>query len=156
MSFKTASHSNQFKAIVFDLDGTLLDTLTDIAEAMNQVLSDHGFPSHPIIKYKDFIGNGVDKLIERALPDSIAKPEVIPLYRNAFRAAYAKNWHTTTRPYPGIPTLLTRLSQQDIRLAILSNKAHEFTSQMVRVLLYQWKFLHVLGASTDFPKKTQS
>lgn len=146
-------HSDRFKAIIFDLDGTLLNTLDDIADAMNQVLKDNGFPSHPIDMYKNFIGDGLEKLIMRALPKDNAIPESVPMHLQAFRSAYAKNWHKTTRPYPGIPTLLTRLREQDIRLAVLSNKAHEFTLQMAKALLARWKFQMILGAKAEFPKK---
>jgi len=153
MTNATASDSNPFRAIIFDLDGTLLNTLNDIAGAMNQVLLDNGFPSHPIDTYKYYIGDGLEKLIERALPNENMIPGSLSEYLRAFRTVYAKNWQASTQPYPGIPTLLTRLSQQDVRLAILSNKAHEFTLQMVDVLLGQWKFIKILGAGSDFPKK---
>jgi len=153
MSFETASHPYQFKAIIFDLDGTLLDTLNDIAEAMNLVLRDNGFPPHPIDMYKNFIGKGLEKLIEQALPLKAVTPLPMPTYLQAFRAAYAKNWHTNTRPYPGIPDLLTHLSQQDVSMAILSNKAHEFTVQMATALLDRWQFQQIRGAGSEFPKK---
>jgi phosphoglycolate phosphatase len=153
MTNETASSSNPFRAIIFDLDGTLLNTLDDIAVAMNQVLLDNSFPPHPIDMYKYYIGNGMEKLIERTLPSKATSETSTPKYLKAFRAAYADTWHTSTRPYPGIPDMLTRLNQQDIRLAILSNKAHEFTTQMVSKLLGQWEFQIVLGASSDFPKK---
>ncbi len=153
MTFETASHSNQLKAIIFDLDGTLLNTLKDLADAMNQVLLDHGFPPHPIDMYKYFIGDGLEKLIERALPKNLVTPGSVPTYLKDFRAAYAENWRTTTQPYPGIPKLLSRLSQQNIRLAILSNKAHEFTLRMATTMLDQWQFQKILGAGSIFPKK---
>lgn len=153
MTHETTPGSNPFRAIIFDLDGTLLNTLNDIAGAMNQVLLDNGFPPHPIDMYKYYIGDGLEKLIERALPGEAATEVSLPIYLRAFRAVYADTWHVSTRPYPGIPDLLTRLNQQDIRLAILSNKAHEFTSQMVATLLDQWEFQIVIGASAEFPKK---
>ncbi len=153
MTDETSSRSDRFKAVIFDLDGTLLNTLNDIADATNQVLLDNGFPSHPIDMYKYFIGNGVENLIMRALPKNNATPESMPKYLQAFRSAYAKNWRETTRPYPGIPTLLRRLSEQGIHMAILSNKAHEFTWQMAQALLDQWTFQTVLGAGSEFPKK---
>jgi len=146
-------HSHQFKAIIFDLDGTLLNTLNDIAEAMNQVLVDNGFPNHPIDMYRYYIGNGLENLIIRALPEEKATPESLPKYLQAFRIAYAQNWHKNTRPYPDIPALLTRLTQHDFHLTILSNKAHEFTVRMVLTLLDQWKFKKILGAGSGFPKK---
>ena len=145
--------AGQFKAVIFDLDGTLLDTLADIAAAMNQVLVDHGHAPHPVHVYRQFIGDGLEKLIERALPSQIVTSRNVAAYLKAYRAAYAQNWHATTRPYPGIATLLTRLTQQGIRLAILSNKAHEFTWRMAATLLAAWKFQPVLGASAQFPKK---
>ena len=153
MTFETELHSNQFKAIIFDLDGTLLNTLKDIADAMNYVLLDHGFPTHPIDMYKYFIGNGMEKLVARTLPKKVATPTSIPKYLKALQATYAQKWQSTTRPYPGIPTLLSRLSQKDIRLAILSNKAHEFTLRMATALLAQWRFQKILGAGSEFPKK---
>jgi len=148
-----AKRIHHFKAVIFDLDGTLLNTLNDIANAMNQVLVSRGFPLHPIDMYQYFIGNGLQKLIERALPKQVSSPDTVAACLEAFRIAYSKNWQATTRPYPGVPELLTRLTQQGIRMAILSNKAHAFTTQMVASLLAQWKFRPVFGARDQFPKK---
>ncbi len=153
MSTEPTKRSLRIKAIIFDLDGTLLNTLTDIADAMNHVLLAKGLPSHPTELYRSFVGNGLERLIERALPQQMATPESIRIYLSAFRAAYARNWRATTRPYPGIPDLLTRLRKQGIHLSILSNKAHEFTTQMAATLLAEWTFNPVIGAGSRFPKK---
>ncbi|MCX7028611.1 MAG: HAD hydrolase-like protein, partial [Spirochaetes bacterium] len=111
------------RAVLFDLDGTLLDTLEDLADAVNAVLSSFGFPSHPVDAYRYFVGDGVETLMRRTLPAGTATDEA--LLQRAMelqRADYAKRWHAKTHPYPGVLELLADLEQRKIRMAILSNK----------------------------------
>lgn len=140
-------------AIIFDLDGTLLDTLGDLTSSLNQVLREAGHPPHPAARVRRFIGNGVETLIRRALPTTAASPATMQRLGQAFRAAYQERWAETTAPYPGVPRLLDRLQQAEVPLAILSNKPHDFTVAMVDKILAPWTFAGVIGAGEAFPLK---
>ncbi len=142
-----------FKAILFDLDGTLLDTLTDLANAMNRALADMGFPAHPVESYKYFVGDGVDTEARRALPETARDRETIMKIAESSEDYYASCWRQNTKPYPGIPELLNELTQREIILTILSNKPDHFTNQMVAELLSEWDFRIVRGAMPDVPIK---
>ncbi len=142
-----------FKAILFDLDGTLLYTLTDVANAMNEALVHFGFQPHPIESYKYFIGDSVEVEAYRALPESARDPETIKKVAVLSEKIYDKCWDKTTKPYPGIPELLSELQQRGLCLVILSNKAHRFTKVIVEKLLPQWQFKIVQGALPDVPLK---
>lgn len=134
-----------YQAVVFDLDGTLLDTLEDIASAANRVLASHGAPEHPIDAYRQFVGEGVSVLFERALPASRRDAPTIASCVEGFRREYAESWNRTTRPYDGVPELLDALTARSLRLTVLSNKPHHFTRQCVDELLGNWTFDIVLG-----------
>ncbi len=137
--------------VIFDLDGTLLDTLTDLAEAMNRTLRSYGLPEHPVDAYRGFVGEGAAKLVARALP-----PAHEDLHEEAvqtFRATYAARCMETTRPYPGVPALLDALADRGVPLAILSNKPEPMTRSLVGDLLGRWPWLEVVGGRPDIPKK---
>ena len=143
------------KAILFDLDGTLLDTLRDLADSGNEVLAARGFPSHPVDAYRTFIGNGMMNLVRDIFPDGHRPDEgqetdqVLAEYREA----YGRNWKNTTRPYEGINELLDTLTEQQTPIGILSNKAHDFTEKCVDAFLSNWNWDVVLGAREGIPKK---
>ena len=141
------------RAAIFDLDGTLLDTLEDITDSMNHVLEANGFPAHESDDYKLFIGDGARNLVKRALPLHARDDQTIDQSLLVFRKHYGKNWDHKTSPYPGIPELLDALTKRRIRLAVLSNKPDDFTQACVSKLLSNWKFEIVLGLSTDLPPK---
>ena len=147
------------KAALFDLDGTLLDTLTDLAEAMNRVLQQHGFPQHPVDAYKHFVGDGMDMLVRRVLPESIRKghprdcDRVVADCLAGMKTSYHKAWDIKTRPYDGIPEMLSALSKLGLKLAIYSNKPHEFTVEMVSHYFPDLRFTHVLGARIGWDRK---
>lgn len=134
-----------FKAVIFDLDGTLLDTLSDLGESMNNVLKRHGFPDHNLESYKYMIGDGVEVLVKRALPETVKKTETIGHFVSEYRSEYEKNWNRKTRPYDGIIELINSLHSIKMRLAILSNKPHDFTELCVREFLPFEKFHIILG-----------
>lgn len=140
-------------AILFDLDGTLLDSLEDIADSMNTVLTGMGFPAHPVEAYKRFVGDGVPPLVERALPAGERNPELIERCGHLLSEEYRKRWHTKTRPYPGIPQLLTSLTAAGIPMSIFSNKPDEFTRIMVKTLLPGLPFVRVVGIKPGVPRK---
>lgn len=114
------------RAVIFDLDGTLLDTLADVGNAANAALRDEGLPVHPLTKYRQLLGGGVQRLFADALPPG-ATPDQIARAIAAFRRHYDRNWNASTRPYPGIPELVAALERRGLRLAVLSNKPHDFT-----------------------------
>lgn len=144
----------KYKAVVFDLDGTLLDSLEDLADSMNIVLEKCGFPTHPIEDYKYFVGDGMYTLVERTVPRG--KKWDKKLIEKCFlmmKKEYSQRWNRKTKPYPQIPELLTYLTEHGIRMTILSNKPHEFTKMIVCNLLSDWKFEVVLGQRMGVPKK---
>jgi len=142
-----------YTAVLFDLDGTLLDTLDDLALAANQVLEQHGLPVHPREAYKYFVGDGLMTLIERIVPDDKQDPGLLAELADDFREVYGKTWQVHSRPYPGIDDMLSRLAEHGLRLAVLSNKPHAFTLLCVDNLLADHQFDLVLGQRDGVPKK---
>ena len=142
-----------FKAVIFDLDGTLLDSLSDLADAMNLVLEQMGCVPHPESAYRYFVGEGIAKLAERALPPEKRNPETIKTCAENMKACYRESWAVKTRPYPGVSELLNGLRDRGIILNILSNKVDEFTQVMVRTLLADWSFAVVKGICPGIARK---
>lgn len=140
------------KAIIFDLDGTLLDTLTDIMESVNQVLEKYSFPTHDLQSYKYFIGNGIEVLTQKAFPQQIPENE-FEGYLKEVTEEYAKRQTLRTRPYDGIMEMLNELNSLGIKLTILSNKPHEFTVPTVQHFFSEIKFEIVFGARKEIPRK---
>lgn len=112
------------KLIIFDLDGTLLNTLEDLADAANHILAAHGFPTHPVDAYRYFVGNGMTKLIERILPEGKKTPEFINPCLKEFLAYYTEHMHDKTTVYQGITEVLTQLQDRGVKLSVATNKAH--------------------------------
>ena len=144
----------RYQAVLFDLDGTLLDTLADLAEASNRVLAGRGLKPYPVEDYRYFVGNGVRHLLECILPRPLReKEEEIEAAIAAFQQEYAKNWQEHTKAYQGIAELLDYLSANGYRLAVLSNKPQHFTELCVHTLLADWHFDSVLGQREGIPRK---
>ncbi len=143
----------RYKAVLFDLDGTLLDTLQDLAAAGNRVLGGQGMPEHPVDAYRYFVGDGINVLAERILPTALRSPETIAATAAAFQAEYANNWNDRSAPYAGIPAMLDQLIAAGLRLCILSNKPDAFTRLCVEQLLPHWSFDPLLGQRPGVPKK---
>jgi phosphoglycolate phosphatase len=143
----------RFRAVLFDLDGTLLDTLADIAHSANAVLSGLGVPTHPDDDYRRFIGDGVATLFLRALPPEAAEPDVVERCIAAFRDEYGRSWNVRTRPYDGVPELLDALTARGLLLSMLSNKPDEFTRRCAEEYLSRWPFRVVLGQRAGVPRK---
>ena len=141
------------KAVLFDLDGTLLDTLRDIADACNAALVRHGFPPHPVDSYRYFVGDGVPVLVSRTVPAQQHTAETLTSVAAAYREEYQCRWNSTTDLYPGIADLLDQLTLRGIKMAVLSNKPDDFTRRCVAEFLPRWTFSMVLGASKAFPPK---
>ena len=142
-----------FKAVIFDLDGTLLDTLEDIADAANHVLLQKGFPTHRIDAYRYFVGDGVNILFSRVLPEQKQNDDLVAECVAAFREAYGYYWNVKTKPYDGIPDMLDSLTARGFRLAVLSNKPDDFAKKCVKELLSEWQFEVVFGSQDGIPRK---
>jgi phosphoglycolate phosphatase len=141
-----------FRAILFDLDGTLLDTLRDIADAANEALTLEGFPTHSESEYLHFIGDGIGMLLRRALPADQGQAEVDRCLER-FQTAYQRGWNVHTRFYPGIPELLDSLVGRSLALAVLSNKADDFTQKYGEGYLARWPFRAIIGHRPGTAKK---
>lgn len=142
-----------FEAVLFDLDGTLIDSLYDIGEAVNRVLSNYGFPTHKISTYRRLVGDGSRTLIERALPKKHCNDKTIDACLKEYIEDYSRNYNVKSEPYFGIPNLLDTLKTIDLKLAILSNKPDAITKKCVKSLLSKWDFDVVLGQRDSVPPK---
>jgi len=139
------------RGVIFDLDGTLVDSLGDIAAAMNRSLAARGLPTHPVDAYRTFIGEGVQKLAERVLPPGHQDEKAALL--QAYQADYAEHLLETSTPYPGIPELLDALAARGLPMAVLSNKPDAPTRRIVEALLGRWRFQAVAGERPGVPRK---
>ncbi len=138
------------KAVLFDLDGTLVDSLADIAGSMNRTLVRRGHPPHRVEAYRGFIGEGVEHLVRRALPG--ASPDELAQVLAAYRADYLEHLFDGSPPYPGIPELLQALRARGVPLAVLSNKAEPATVKLAEGL-FPGLFAQVRGERPGTPKK---
>lgn len=141
------------KLVIFDLDGTLLDTIEDLAIATNHALSRFGFPEHPVKAYRFFVGNGINKLLERALPEAHRNADGISMVRYEFLKFYLRHADDCTKPYPGVVELLQLLQEQGIMLGVASNKIHNATVELVRRFFPEINFVAVLGQREGVPVK---
>jgi len=119
-----------YKTFIFDLDGTLLDTLQDLANSVNYALQQHRMPTHSLDDIRRFVGNGVRRLMERAIPDGAENPDFEAVFAD-FRQYYMHHSLDTTRPYDGIPEVIRELKGRGCRLAVVSNKMMAATRQLV-------------------------
>ncbi|WP_159021291.1 HAD family hydrolase [Formosa sp. L2A11] len=143
----------KYEAVIFDLDGTLVDSIQDLADAMNIVLKNNNFPIHLLNSYPSFIGHGIRTLVERALPESERNEAAINTYYSQMIAVYAENCTNKTHAYNGISDLLDALSEKGLKLGVFSNKAEDFTKRVVEVVLSKWTFDAVIGLTTEVLKK---
>jgi len=143
----------KYQAVIFDFDGTLLDTLQDLAESVNSVLSRSGFPEHSLEAYRHFVGDGIEELARRVLPDGHRDEATVNAILAAIREDYRQRWPNHTRPYEGIPELLDALTARGVKMAIVTNKPDDSTRTMAARLLPRWKFDVIVGATSDLPKK---
>ncbi len=138
---------------IFDLDGTLLNTIADLATATNHALICCGYPTHPVDDYCHFVGNGIAKLFERALPAEVRTAEHIARMRTHFLDYYDRHNTEATTPYPGIPQLLDALVAQGVRLAVASNKYQAATERLIRHYFPRIPFVALLGQREGIPVK---
>lgn len=141
-----------YTSIIFDLDGTLLDTLTDIADSVNTVLTVNGFPTYPRDSYKSFLGDGLHNLISRSVPVGTGE-NIIQNCCETFTQIYSESWKKNCYPYEGIEIMLSDLSAGKIKLAVLSNKPHAFTCLFVDHFFPKGMFEIVYGHRDGVNKK---
>ncbi|NLB06326.1 MAG: HAD family hydrolase [Desulfobulbaceae bacterium] len=143
----------RYKAILFDLDGTLLDTLEDLATAANRALGTLGLPAHPTDAYRVFVGDGLRTLAERILPGEQRSAAQVDALVVAFEREYSRTWNERTAPYAGVPEMLDRLTGDGYRMSVLSNKPDAFTRLCVEQLLPHWTFAPLYGQRPGVPRK---
>lgn len=139
------------KLVIFDLDGTLLNTIADLGNACNHALEKSGFAPHPLSAYNYMVGNGVRKLLERAQPDAGA--DTIDVMLRDFREYYDMHCTDLTKPYPGIPELLSKLRSHGIDLAVTSNKYQRAVEKVIGHYFPDIEFAAVMGEVPERPKK---
>ncbi|MEN6444450.1 MAG: HAD family hydrolase [Candidatus Cloacimonas sp.] len=143
----------EYKGVIFDLDGTLVNSLEDIADSMNLVLQSRNFSGHDLQAYKYLVGNGIRKLVQEALPEAEREEGLINECYNSMIEIYRNNCISKSTLYDGIPDLLDELVSRGIKLAVLSNKADELTRKIASNLLSNWKFEVITGLSAEAYKK---
>lgn len=145
--------SRNFRSIIFDLDGTLLDTLKDLADSMNDALAQLGYATHPREAYRYFVGDGVRVMAQRALPDEAPSAPDIEALVHRMSEQYAHRWAEKTTPYDGVENMLNQLVSKGIEMAVLSNKPHDFTVSMVKHFFPHWTFKAVRGVRPGWAPK---
>ena len=143
----------RMKAFIFDLDGTLINSLEDLADAVNLMLIENGYPQRPLELFPQYIGEGVQKLVEQSLPsEAIAHANLEALVAD-YQRHYEATWKNKTRPYDGMTDVLETLRQRGLKIAVLSNKPHHFTQLCCDHFFPADSFAAVLGAREGVPRK---
>jgi len=143
----------KYKAVVFDMDGTLLDTLADLGDAMNRVLEQHGFATHPADAYRQFVGSGASQLVARALPGHEQGEDMRRQCLQAFLREYEAGWRIKTCLYEGVPELLDALTAISMPMAVLTNKPQAFAELCMQEFLSRWNFALTVGQMPGVPVK---
>ena len=142
------------KLVIFDLDGTLLNTIADLGNAANHTLKELGLPQHTLDEYRLMVGNGMRKLIMRALPhDKASDDTFVDSTLAKFLEYYAEHIDVYTQPYPGIPELIKTLSTEGFKLAVASNKIQAGAERLIEKFFPGIPFVAVMGNSPDYPLK---
>jgi len=140
------------KAIIFDLDGTLVDSIKDIAICMNKVLEKLELELHPENDYQDFVGDGALMLVQNAMPKNSSQAS-IDEGLELFKKFYENGVHENSKVYNGIYKMLDTIKEKDLKLAVLSNKPHEFTLEFIEYFFKDYPFVEVHGQKKEVPKK---
>ena len=142
-----------YKAVIFDLDGTLVNTINDITNSMNRVLKSMNLPIHDLSKYYYFVGAGLKELCKRALPEEMKDEKSVLHYRDLFNQDYDQNWNIDSRPYEGISDLLAYLQASKKSIAVLSNKPDQFCKTMINFYFSEINFSVIRGNVDNIPPK---
>ena len=140
------------KLVLWDLDGTLIDTLEDLAAAVNHALTLRGLPLHTIDEYRRMVGHGVRNLVQQALPAGVDDAYVDACLKD-FKEYYSAHTDVKTRPYPGIVDLISDLDKRGVRMAIVSNKFQEGTEYLIKEFFPEIDFVAIMGNREGFPLK---
>lgn len=143
----------RYKILVFDLDGTLVDSLTDLADSANKGLEAAGLPTHPYSDYRRFVGNGVEVLIDRAMGEMRNSPQLRALVKETFNREYSSHCNDNTAPYPGCTQLLSKLRENKIMTAVFSNKPDEYVGRILKKVYPEHIFDVARGKLPGVPKK---
>lgn len=141
-----------FEAVIFDLDGTILNTLDDLADSANHVLCAHGYPTHSTEQYKTFVGNGIPKLIHRMLPPDVSD-DIFKSILTEFQSYYGEHKNDKTAPYCGITEMLQKLKNSGLKICVLSNKQHDISVDIVKYHFGDDTFDLIRGKMEQFPAK---
>lgn len=141
------------KVVIFDLDGTLIDSIADITDCANSVLTNHGFPALPVDRFRELVGHGFANLVRKVLPSSELTPERLDHFIAEYRALYRERWNQRTTVYAGIHDLLAELERREYTLAVLSNKRDDFTAMCVAHFFPTVRFAEVRGERPGTPIK---
>ena len=141
------------RLVIFDLDGTLLNTIGDLAAACEDMLIRRALPQHTLAEYTSFVGNGIRNLVKRSLLEELRTDEYVEQAKADFVDYYTHNIHNHTLPYEGITELLSELQMAGVRIAVASNKFHEGTLQLISHFFSNINFVAVYGNREGFPLK---
>lgn len=143
--------ATRFDTVIFDLDGTLLNSIEDLTDSINHALGRCGFPKHAVREVKNYVGDGVDMLVRRALPSNADQVDYCAVY-NAFIADYAENKSNKTQPYLGVPELIVELCRRGVKMAVVSNKYQDAVTSLIEDYFGDCISVSV-GADENTPKK---
>ena len=143
----------RYKVVIFDLDGTLLDTLEDLGAAVNHAMKAKGFPQHTMAEYRRMVGHGVRNLVTQALPEDRRSEEQIDESLAVFKSFYTSHIDVNTHPYPGMQELLEKLDKEGVKMAVASNKFQSGTEFLVKKFFGGIPFVSILGNREGFPLK---
>ncbi len=150
---KAGEGMNRYDVCIFDLDGTLIDSLGDLADSCNRALRLHGMPVHDIDKYRYFVGSGIKNLIRRSLAEKGSDEKLVDSVFLSFNSIYEANCLVRTKPYSNIKQMLMRIKQQGVKVCVLSNKSDEFSKMITDRLFDEGTFDIVWGKKPDYPIK---
>ena len=141
------------KLAIFDLDGTLLDTIGDLAASCDAVMQMNGLPQHTTDEYRQMVGRGILRLVEAAIPKQMRSPEYVEKVRRDFVAYYLDHIDLHTHPYNGIPELINAMTERGVKIAVASNKFQAGTERLIRSFFPDVEFVAVLGQRVGVPLK---
>ena len=144
--------NRNIQGVIFDLDGTLVHTIEDIAAAANVMFTRNGMPAHGVDYYLQWIGSGAIRFIELAMGKPVEKEQLMG-YVAEFKEIYSENLHHRSRVYEGIPEVLDAFAEKGMKMGILSNKPHAMTLKVARHYLSEWPFQPVFGQREEVPRK---